>query len=395
MSQNPVVTDRIRALVATLRDELIAVRRDLHAHPEVAFTEVRTTRVLAERLRLAGLEPRMLPGTGLTVDIGAVSPDSGRIALRADIDALPLTDTCGQDFASTVDGVAHACGHDMHATVVLGAALVLAELDAEGLLNRGVRCIFQPAEEIMTGGAPDVIAAGALEGIDEIFALHCDPKVDAGTIGTRIGPITAAADQISVTLTSTGGHTSRPHLTGDLVFALGQVVTQVPAVLGRRLDPRSGTNLTWGAVHAGDAHNAIPTTGVARGTLRCLDGRAWEQAASVLHEAVGQVVAPYNVEAEVHHTRGVPPVENDETATGHLEEAARDVLGARSVILTEQSLGGEDFAWYLTHVPGALARLGTRVPGGRSYDIHQGDLRLDERALDVGVALLARVAARG
>lgn len=395
MSQNPVVTDRIRALVATLRDELIAVRRDLHAHPEVAFTEVRTTRVLAERLRLAGLEPRLLPGTGLTVDIGVTSPEAGRIALRADIDALPLADTCGQDFASTVDGVAHACGHDMHATVVLGAALVLAELDAEGLLHRGVRCIFQPAEEIMTGGAPDVIAAGALEGVDEIFALHCDPKVDAGTIGTRIGPITAAADQISVTLTSTGGHTSRPHLTGDLVFALGQVVTQVPAVLGRRLDPRSGTNLTWGAVHAGDAHNAIPTTGVARGTLRCLDGRAWEQAASVLHDAVGQVVAPYNVAAEVHHTRGVPPVENDEAATGRLEEAARDVLGARSVILTEQSLGGEDFAWYLTHVPGALARLGTRVPGGRSYDIHQGDLCLDERALDVGVALLARVAARG
>ncbi|WP_052366851.1 amidohydrolase [Paraoerskovia marina] len=392
MSPHNVVTDRIRTLVATLHDELVAVRRDLHAHPEVAFTEVRTTRVLAERLRLAGLEPRLLPGTGLVVDVGEVAPGQGRIALRADIDALPLTDTCEQEFASTVDGVAHACGHDVHATVVLGAALVLAELDAEGQLARGVRCIFQPAEEIMTGGAPDVIAAGALDGVDEIYALHCDPKVDVGTVGTRIGPITAAADQISVTLGSTGGHTSRPHLTGDVVFALAQVVTQVPAVLGRRLDPRSGTNLTWGAVHAGDAHNAIPTTGVARGTLRCLDGRAWEHAASVLESAVGQVVAPYNVTAEVHHTRGVPPVENDEAATGRVESAARAVLGPRSVILTEQSLGGEDFAWYLTQVPGALARLGTRAPGGRSYDIHQGDLRVDEQAIDVGVALLARIA---
>lgn len=398
VSLQPAVSDRVRALVATLRDELVAVRRDLHAHPEVGFTEVRTTRVVAERLRMAGLEPRLLPGTGLVVDIGdpGVAADGsprGRLALRADIDALPLTDTCGQEYCSTVDGVAHACGHDVHATVVLGAALVLAELDADELLGRGVRCIFQPAEEIMTGGAPDVIAAGALEGVDEIFALHCDPKVDVGTVGTRIGPITAAADQISVTLSSTGGHTSRPHLTGDLVFALSQVVTQVPAILGRRLDPRSGTNLTWGAVHAGDAHNAIPTVGVARGTLRCLDARAWERAARILEESVGQVVAPYDVTAEIHHTRGVPPVDNDEAATGRLEEAARDVLGPRSVMLTEQSLGGEDFAWYLTHVPGALARLGTRTPGGRTYDIHQGDLQVDERAIEVGVALLARVAA--
>ena len=182
-----------------------------------------------------------------------------------------------------------------------------------------------------------------------------------------------------VTIASPGGHTSRPHLTGDVVYALGQVITQVPAVLGRRLDPRSGVNLTWGAVHAGSAHNAIPSTGTVRGTLRCLDVRAWEFAGQVLHDAVEQVVAPYEVEVTVHHTRGVPPVENDEACTGRLEAAARDVLGPDSVLLTEQSLGGEDFAWYLTKVPGAMARLGTRTPGGRSYDLHQGDLQVDER----------------
>ncbi|ROS76950.1 amidohydrolase [Cellulomonas sp. PhB143] len=383
---------RIEGLVATLHDELVEIRRDIHAHPETAHTETRTTALVAERLRAAGLEPRLLPRTGLVCDIGESAPGADRVALRADLDALPLEDSCGLPFSSTVPGVAHACGHDVHTTVVLGAGLVLAELAADGELPRGVRLVFQPAEEVMPGGALDTIAAGALDGVGEIFALHCDPKIDVGRVGTRIGPITSASDVVTVSLSSDGGHTSRPHLTGDLVYALAQVVTQVPAVLGRRLDPRSGVNLTWGAVQAGSTPNAIPSTGTARGTLRCLDARAWELAAQVLHDSVEMVAAPYGVEVAVHHERGVPPVENHEEPTGRLEAAVRDVVGPDAVVLTEQSLGGEDFAWYLTERPGSLARLGTRTPGGRSYDIHQGDLRVDERAIDVGVQVLARVA---
>lgn len=388
--------DHVTAVAASLADELVAIRRDIHAHPEVSRAETRTTALIADRLRAAGLSPRLLQGTGLVCDIGGTEgPDGetrGRVALRADIDALPLQDRCELPWASTVPGVAHACGHDVHTTVVLGAGLVLAELARRGELARPVRLIFQPAEEVQPGGSLDVIAQGGLDGVDEIYAVHCDPKVDVGQIGTRIGPITSASDEVSVTITSPGGHTSRPHLTGDVVYALGQVITQVPAVLGRRLDPRSGVNLTWGAVHAGSAHNAIPSTGTVRGTLRCLDVRAWEFAGQVLHDAVEQVVAPYEVEVTVNHTRGVPPVENAEDCTGALEAAARDVLGPTSVLLTEQSLGGEDFAWYLTKVPGAMARLGTRTPGGRSYDIHQGDLQIDESAIGAGVRLLARVA---
>ncbi|MFC6304331.1 amidohydrolase [Oerskovia jenensis] len=388
--------DAVVDLTSGLEDELVAIRRDIHAHPEVSRAETRTTALIADRLRAAGLEPRLLPGTGLVCDIGgAEGPGgaaAGRVALRADIDALPVQDRCDLPWASTTPGVAHACGHDVHATVVLGAGLVLAALAERGDLPRPVRLVFQPAEEVQPGGSLDVIAAGGLDGIEEIYAVHCDPKVDAGQIGTRIGPITSASDEVSVTITSPGGHTSRPHLTGDVVYALGQVITQVPAVLGRRLDPRSGVNLTWGAVHAGSAHNAIPSTGTVRGTLRCLDVRAWEFAGQVLHDAVEQVVAPYEVEVTVNHTRGVPPVENAEDCTASLEAAARDVLGPASVLLTEQSLGGEDFAWYLTKVPGAMARLGTRTPGGRSYDIHQGDLRVDEAAIGAGVRLLARVA---
>lgn len=385
---------RLAALVASLRDELVEVRRDLHAHPELGRTEERTTRVVADRLRLAGLTPHLMPGTGLVCDLGPGPAASGRrrIALRADLDALPVQDTCGLPWVSTVRGVAHACGHDVHTTAVLGAGLALAELAAAGELATGVRLVFQPAEEVQPGGALDLVAAGALDGVGQIFGVHCDPKVDVGHVGTRIGPITSASDEVTVIVTGPGGHTSRPHLTGDVVFALGQVITQVPAILGRRLDPRSGVNLTWGAVKAGSAHNAIPSTGTVKGTLRCLDVRAWEKASEVFHAAVEQVVAPLGVEVEVRHQRGVPPVENDERATGLLEAASRDVLGPDSVLLTEQSLGGEDFAWYLTRVPGAMARLGTRTPGGHTYDIHQGDLRVDERAVEAGALLLARVA---
>ena len=388
-----VDASRVTQLVATLHPELVEIRRDIHAHPELGRTEQRTTRLVADRLRLAGLSPRLLPGTGLTCDIGPSSVDTGRrrVALRADIDALPVQETTGLPFASTVNGVAHACGHDVHTAAVLGAGLVLAELHATGDLPVGVRLVLQPAEEVQPGGALDVIAAGAL---GRIFAVHCDPKVDVGRIGTRIGPITSASDEVTVVVTGPGGHTSRPHLTGDVVYALGQVITQVPAVLGRRLDPRSGVNLTWGAVQAGTAHNAIPASGSVRGTLRCLDVRAWERATQVVHDAVQQVVAPYGVAVEVRHQRGVPPVENDERAVAVLEAAARDVLGEDSVQLTEQSLGGEDFAWYLTKVPGAMARLGTRTPGGRTYDIHQGDLVVDEQAIAAGAALLARAVLR-
>lgn len=386
------VADRVRALVDRHLDELVALRRDLHAHPEVAHTEIRTTALVADRLRAAGLTPQLMPGTGLVCDIGPGVVETGRqrVALRADLDALPVPDTCGEPWHSTVAGVSHACGHDVHTVVVLGAGLVLAELADR--LPAGVRLVFQAAEEVQPGGAVAAIEAGAMDGVGHVFALHCDPRVDAGRIGSRPGPITAASDPVSVTLTAEGGHTSRPHLTGDVVFALGQVITQVPAVLGRRLDPRAGVNLTWGHVHAGSAGNAIPSTGTVRGTLRCLEPRAWEEAGVVLREAVEHVVAPYRVQVDVQHVRGVPPVENEPHATRLLEAAARDVLGADGVEATEQSLGGEDFAWLLTRAPGAMGRLGTRTPGGRSYDLHRGDFTVDELAIATGARVLARVA---
>ena len=385
------------AKVKTYDDEMIAFRRDLHAHPELSRAEVRTTRVVRERLELAGLAARVLPaGTGLTCDIGSTGGPGGAgrtVALRADLDALPLADTKAVPYRSTVAGVTHACGHDVHTAVVLGAGLVLADLEAAGELPGRVRLVFQHAEEVMPGGALDVIRAGGVRGVDRMFALHCDPRVDAGHVGLRVGPITGATDRVAVRLTGPGGHTARPHLTADLVYALGKILTETAATLSRRVDPRAGLSLVWGRVGAGSASNAIPQVGEAEGTLRCLDLQAWEAAPGTFTEIVHSIAAQYGVTAEVEVTRGVPPCVNEVASVRLLGEAAQAVIGPEAVVPTEQSLGGEDFAWYLGEVPGALARLGVRVPGAtESLDLHQPQFDVDEDAIRVGIRLLVATA---
>ncbi|WP_432521115.1 amidohydrolase [Kineococcus sp. SYSU DK006] len=383
--------DELAALVAEHEPAARALRRDVHAHPELARAEHRTTRLLAEAMARAGLAVRLLPGTGLVADVGPA--DGPRLVLRADIDALAVQEATGLPYASTVPGTAHACGHDVHTAAVAGAGMVLAALHRAGELPHGVRLLFQPAEEVMPGGALDVIGTGVLEGAAAVYGLHCDPTLDVGTVGLKAGPITSASDHVTVRLSGTGGHTSRPHLAGDLVFALGQVVTQLPAVLARRVDPRAGVNLTWGAVHAGDAANAVPAEGYAAGTLRCMETEAWQHAGELVESVVADLVRPYAVSAEVVLVRGVPPVDNEVRATAALEHAARGLLGDDAVLPTRQSLGGEDFAWYLHHVPGAMVRLGTRTPGGTTYDLHRGDYAPDEAALATGIGVLAATAA--
>jgi len=378
------------AFLATWQPLLVAFRRDLHAHPELGRGEARTTDRIAEMLRGAGLSPRPLPsGTGLLCDIGPAPT----IGLRADIDALPLQDAKSVDYRSTVPGVCHACGHDVHTTVVAGAGVYLAGLDAAGALDRGVRLIFQPAEELMPGGALDVIASGGLDGLERLYAVHCDPGVTVGSVGLRVGPVTSATDNVTVQLTGTGGHTARPQLTADLVTALGDVVVRVPAILARRVDPRAGVNLVWGEVHAGTASNVIPRTGTVAGTLRMLDRQLWESVPALLAEIVDAVARPYGVEVEVTHLRGVPPVVNEAAAVAELARAARSLIGPDSVTGTEQSLGGEDFGWMLEKVPGALARLGVRPLGvPAAADLHSAAFDVDEGCLSVGVRLLAGVA---
>ncbi|GGB38270.1 amidohydrolase [Flexivirga endophytica] len=380
------------AEIERLLPQLITWRRDLHAHPEIARRETRTTAFLRDTLTAAGIAVTALPGTGLIADLGATDP-TRRIALRADLDALPVPERSGLPFRSTVEGLCHACGHDVHTTVVLGVALALKTIEPT-LVARdlAVRCIFQPAEEVMPGGAHDVLAAGVLDDVDRALAVHCDPSIDVGTVGLTTGPITAACDQIEIALAGPGGHTSRPHLSADLTFALGKVLTEVPAVLSRRLDPRSGVALVWGQVEAGNAANVIPATGHLVGTLRMLDADEWKRVGGLVEQVVHEIVAPYKVAAQVQHIRGVPPVVNDAAAIAALAAAARASEGDRSVVPTRQSLGGEDFSWLLQATPGALARLGTRAPDGPTYELHQGDLVIDEAAIGVGSRMLALAA---
>jgi amidohydrolase len=380
----------VLAAVDRIAGELLAIRRDLHAHPELAWQEERTTAVVAKRLEEAGVRVQLLPKSGMIAELGPA--DGPVVALRADLDALAVDDLTDDPWRSVYDGIAHACGHDVHTAALLGTGLALAQVHAESPLPGRVRLLFQPAEEVMPGGALEVIAAGALDGVRHVFGLHCDPGLDVGQVGLREGPITGAADAMTVRLTGRGGHTSRPHLTQDLTYALGVLVTELPAALSRRLDPRAGVSLVWGQIRAGSAKNVIPATGVAAGTVRMLDAVAWAEAEQLIRELIAQIVAAYGVTAEVDYVRGVPPVVNEATATAILGRAAEEVVGAECHVYTPQSLGGEDFAWYLETVPGAMARLGTRTPGGPTYDLHQGDLRVDEGATVVGAKVLAAAA---
>jgi amidohydrolase len=378
-----------------LNDRLVAIRRDIHAHPEIGHHEHRTTSLIVDQLERAGLVVKVLPvGSGAYCDVlpGGFDDSMGLVGLRADIDALPIPDGKNVDYASKNPGVCHACGHDVHTAILLGVGLVLARLRDLDLLTRGVRLIFQPAEETSPGGALDAIEGGVLHDLTEIYALHCDPRTDVGQIALKVGPITSAVDQVNIVVKGAGGHTSRPQLTQDVVGALGAVATMTQLLLSRRIDPRSGVSLMWGSIHAGSVANAIPGTGEIVGTLRALDADGWQLAKQLIPELAAEIVLPFGVEVDVEVTDGVPPAVNHPRGVRRLTRATEEMLGHDAVTMTEQSLGGEDFSWMLQQVPGALARLGVRTPGRICPDIHQPTFVVDEACIPAGLKVLAEVA---
>jgi amidohydrolase len=382
----PDISDTVETWLAANFDELVAWRRHIHRNPELSRQEFGTTTFVAEKLADAGLKPEILPGgTGLLCDIGP--EHRTRIALRADMDALPMGERTGAPYSSAVPGVAHACGHDGHTAILLGTAAALATMPE---LPVGVRLIFQPAEELMPGGAIDTIAAGALAGVSRIFAVHCDPRLAVGKVAITAGPITSAADWIELTLHSPGGHTSRPHLTADLVYGLGTVITGLPGVLSRRIDPRTSTVMVWGAVNAGQAANAIPQSGTLSGTVRTASHETWLELEDLVRSIISQLLAPLGVDYTLQYRRGVPPVVNEEVSTRIFSHAI-EALGPDTLAETRQSGGGEDFSWYLEEVPGAMARLGVWSGRGPQLDLHQPNFDLDERALGIGVRVFANI----
>jgi amidohydrolase len=366
---------------------LVTFRRRVHARPELSYAEHGTTARLVDTLAAAGIPAEVLPGgTGLVAEVGT---GERIVGLRADIDALPVTESTGLPYSSAVPGVAHSCGHDVHLTVLLGAALALK---SAGQLPGRVRFLFQPAEEVMPGGGHDLVDAGVVDGLSELFALHCDPRLAVGKVGLRVGPITSTCDLIELTVSGPGGHTSRPQLTADVIGALGLVATQLPPLLARKLDARSGAVLVWGAIRAGEAPNAIPQHGVLRGTLRIMDRDAWDQAEHLVTELVGQLLAPTGASHLLTYVRGVPPVVNDAGAVALLQQGISAGLGPDAVAAAEQSTGAEDFAVLLDHATGALARLGVWDGVRPQVDLHSPGFIADERAIPVGIRTLVHTA---
>ena len=389
-ANNDKVASFINTWLGTHSAEVIEWRRHLHRNPELSHQETETTAFIVEKLEQAGLSPRTLPMKGATVDIGPAH--APLIAFRGDIDALPVFEETGLDFSSQKPGLMHACGHDMHTTIVLALALALADFVrtfGEDALGVRVRCIFQPAEEVMDGGAKDVITTGVLDDVKQIFAVHCEPKLRTGEIGIRTGPITSASDVVEIVLRGNGGHTSRPHMTADLIYAAGLLTTQLPGMLGRTVDPRSGTVLAFGAINGGQTFNAIPREVRILGTLRTMSARVWRQGEPLIRELVEQIIAPTGADVEVIYTTGVPPVNNNDISSAIMAQAVSEI-DPHALVEASQSSGGEDFSWYLEYAPGAMARLGCwDGQGDHRPDLHQPNIIFDERALIVGIRFFA------
>jgi amidohydrolase len=377
---------------------LIALRRNLHAHPELSGQERATTDLVYERLELAGLDPRRLAvGTGLICDIvpdgsrRSATPFSAGLALRADLDALAMADEKDVAYRSQVHGVSHACGHDVHTAIVLGAALYFAHHRDE--LAGPVRFIFQPAEERVPGGALDVVADGGLGGVAAIVGLHCEPKLDVGTIGLKSGAISSAADMAVITLTGPGGHTARPELTVDLVSLAAKVIADLPGLVAAEVahldsDRAALVKVVFGSIHAGDAANVIPTHCTLKASIRTPSLPVWDELPRLFERSLHAVVAGSGADIDLDYTHGVPPVVNDADVTAIVSQAARAAFGDAAVGEVEQSWGGDDFAWFTREVPGTYVRLGVRDPDGPTLDLHAGHFDVDERAIAIGVKLL-------
>jgi amidohydrolase len=375
------------------RDALVALRRDLHRHPELSLKEVRTQKRLEDALTALGVSAiTRVAGTGLVARI----PGRGRgatVAVRGDIDALPISEATGLAFASENPGVMHACGHDVHATWAVGAARALVLSPADG----DVLIVLQPAEEIGKG-ALAMLESGALAGVRAIFGGHVDRRFDVGQVVAQAGPLAASADTFTITLTGTGGHGARPHLAKDPVVAAAALILDIQSIVSRRLDPGTPGVITVGAVHGGDAPNVIPASVELRGTIRATTASARELLKSELSHRATAVATSHRVLASVTISEGTPALENSAECAEIAMQAGRSVLGNAGVVpLGFTNMASEDFSFYLERIPGCFLRIGAREAGGPSGDVHTPTFVPAEEAVFVGAAVLAecaRVAAR-
>lgn len=378
-----------------LADELIALRRDLHRHPELGFQEHRTSGLIAARLAELGLEVRSgVAKTGVVADLGSGHPC---IALRADMDALPLQEESTASYASAVPGVMHACGHDVHVACLLGAAQLLAEEAAVRGLPGCVRFLFQPSEEGLDdeglSGGMRMAAEGVMEGVDGVVALHVWADLPVGTIGVREGPFTAYPDIFELIIHGTAGHGAFPQKGFDAITIAAQVIMALQTVVSRRLDPTRARVLSVGTIHGGTKENVMAGQVTMTGTVRTFERETREALFSEMERACG-VARALGGDFQLRITDGYIPVVNDPQMTELIRRVGRDLLGSENVLEAEVEMGGEDFSYLSRDLPGCFFWLGGAAAGKPRPRHHHPEFDVDEGCLPIGAALLAEVARR-
>lgn len=387
------ITDRIKQLADKYYDDVVTLRRTIHANPELAFEENETSALVANTLEKYGVEVRR--GVAKTGVVGTIKgKNKGKVvALRGDMDALPILEATGLPFASKNAGKMHACGHDAHTSIGLGAAMILSELKDE--LNGEVRFLFQPSEERVPGGAPFMIEDGALDGVDEIYGLHVIAQNDAGTVGFFPGEMMASADELYFTIKGKSGHGARPQYAIDPIVTSAQVITALQTLVSRNLDPFSQGVITIGSIHGGFAPNIIPEEVKLVGTVRAMTKEWRDYAHKRIVEIVEGICAANGATCDILIDKGYPVLSNHPEQTMFADEAARELFGSDRVFKAERLMGAEDFAYYLEKVPGTFYRLGIRNEKmGITADIHNDHFTIDEEALRTGIAMQAYLAVK-
>jgi hippurate hydrolase len=387
MTSQPVISST--SLTSDDRRVLTALRRELHRYPELSFQEFETQRRLEETLLACGIsDVQRVARTGLVARVPGLDPSAPVVALRGDIDALPIAEATGLEFASARPGVMHACGHDVHASWAVGAALLIARTPCAG----EVRVILQPAEEIGLG-APEILASGALDGVAAIFGGHVDRRYPVGTVVAQAGPLAASTDTFGITLHGSGAHGARPHESHDPIVAAAALVMALQTIVSRRLDPALPGVVSIGTLQAGSASNIIPDRAVLVGTIRATTRETRDMIVSEIERIAHGVGAAHHVRADVLLTEHSPPIVNDERSAAWAVQAATDVLGPDALRpLGTVNMGGEDFAFYLERMPGCFLRIGAREENGALTPAHSPFYFPAEEALFVGAEVLAQCA---
>lgn len=379
---------KIKDIAAKIAPSLIEIRRHIHAHPELSGQEHQTAAYVAGVLSSSGLHVREGVGkTGVLGELKAKADTNKWLAIRTDMDALPITEATGLDFASKSLGIMHACGHDIHTTVGLGTAMILSKLGSAFCGN--IRFLFQPAEEIAKG-ATWTIEDGAMEDVEAILGVHVYPSIPAGVVGIRHGVLTAAADDLELTIIGESGHGARPHEAIDAIWIASMVITNLQQAISRTHNPLRPVVLTVGKISGGKAPNVIADRVKLWGTVRSLHPETHKNLPAWIENIVANVCNSYGAKYEMNYRRGVPSVENDPALTQLVESAALEAWGSdRLQIISEPSLGAEDFSMYLQQAPGMMFRLGVGRKDRPNYPLHHPQFDADESAIVTCVVTMA------